>query len=371
MILWFLDRFGLPGSYMRIWANNMARQGFNVNQVRLVSLHKVLNRQLLTKYGTRKAPTWIPSETHSITNMIDGLIGQHKPRAVVLAAPEALACLGLHAEFATLHNLRGSVYRRHGLPHLVMLPMSAWNSLVSQKEIGAANYGYENQEAFNVGHAGVQIDGKVESTPEGPEASGHAADRVGDPRSRANTAGARPGVKLAGWRGFDDNASARGGVSLRGNDSGQVAGTQRDREVHDDVRDSGDLPSGGGEPEGRGGRGPDDRDSQDHSGTSLNGHRNDSADSEPFDASDLPDAVGGRESRGPNESDSADETDEDAVEDDGELKDDETIDQFFYEPVLSPVGRFVITADMQKLKRIIDMGERANGPMEPLTLQWR
>lgn len=93
MILWFIDRFGLPGSYQRIWVKLMAEQGINVKEVRVYSLHKLLNRTLLTKYGTRKAPTWIPEEGPSIINMIDGLIAQHKPRAVVLAAPESLACL--------------------------------------------------------------------------------------------------------------------------------------------------------------------------------------------------------------------------------------------------------------------------------------
>jgi hypothetical protein len=47
------------------------------------------------------------------------------------------------------------------------------------------------------------------------------------------------------------------------------------------------------------------------------------------------------------------------------------IDQFFYEPVLSPVGRFVLTADTQKLFRLLRDGKNASGPSRPIEVNWR
>ena len=154
MILWFVDRFGLPGQYHRIWVRLLRDNYIPIQEVQVVSLHKVMApKQLLVKHGTRKAPTWNPDLGPEITARIDAIIAKLKPRAVVLTAPESLACIGVAPEHATLHNLRGSVYWRSGVPHLVMLPISAWHSLVSQKEIGAANYGFESQDAFVAGRA--------------------------------------------------------------------------------------------------------------------------------------------------------------------------------------------------------------------------
>lgn len=50
---------------------------------------------------------------------------------------------------------------------------------------------------------------------------------------------------------------------------------------------------------------------------------------------------------------------------------DAEMDQFFYEPVLSPVGRFVLTADTQKLFRILRDGKHAAGPARPIEVEWR
>jgi hypothetical protein len=79
----------------------------------------------------------------------------------------------------------------------------------------------------------------------------------------------------------------------------------------------------------------------------------------------------GRSAAGRSDAESID-SDEDGED---ETPDDEPsdgdVDQFFYEPVLSPVGRFVLTADTQKLFRILRDGKNAGGPSVPIQIHWR
>lgn len=245
MILWFADRFGMPGKFYHIWARAVTEQKLDPRRFRIVSLHRVLRGQLLQKHGTRKAPTWIPERADEIIAAINSQIQTLKPKAVILAAPEALAYLGMSQDSATLHTLRGSVYWRHGIPFLVTLPISAWNAMVTQKDIGAANYGFESSEAF----ASVS-------------SAGNAAQRS----SQSET---------------------------------QIDGDGADDESIDDSVGEASL----------------------------------------------------------------------AVEE-GDGGDDESGDHFFYEPVLSPVGRFTITADLGKLSRILQRGRHSSGLMSPIQLRW-
>lgn len=341
MIIWFVDRFGLPGSYQRIWVRMLAEQGVNAKDVRVLSLHKMANRQLLTKYGARKAPTWIPDEGPRILQQIDHIVEKAKPQAVVLAAPEALACLGLHPEFATLHNLRGSVYWRNGVPHLVMLPISAWNSLVSQKEIGAANYGYESQDTFIAAQA---------------SSGGDSSDREHSGAGSPNGA-----VDLhKGKRGPSGDADPR---EVHAQLQAQSHGANSGRDNRDDGASQADRP--GHEGSSTGG----DRRVGHDSGTDLDmGEEGvDGTDvSDDLDRSDE-DSVG--DSNGDGRNVDAEEADEnaDSVDD---SDDGENMDKFFYEPVLSPVGRFVLIADTQKLKRLLTSGKKANGPTRPPTIKW-
>lgn len=66
----------------------------------------------------------------------------------------------------------------------------------------------------------------------------------------------------------------------------------------------------------------------------------------------------------------SDGEDEESSEVSAGLDDDEEVDRFFYEPVLSPVGRYVITADLMKLRRVLRDGKLSSGPAEPLILKW-
>lgn len=63
-----------------------------------------------------------------------------------------------------------------------------------------------------------------------------------------------------------------------------------------------------------------------------------------------------------------DSEDESSVDDEPDREEGE-LDQFFYEPVLSPVGQFVLTADTEKLFRLLRDGINASGPASPIRLR--
>lgn len=325
MILWFVDRFGLPGKYYTVWLILLQQSGIDPKHVRTLSLHQHLRRQLLTKYAARKAPTWIPETGPLILETIDKAVESFKPEAVVLASPESLACLGLNPEFATLHNLRGSVYWRSDVPHIVTLPMSAWHSLVSQREIGAANYGYESPEDLSSHTLTMRADksgifGVGGGDAGGQEVHADLPDQLGGDASGITTPRTGTGALASG--------DVEQGLAVRGKSG----------------------------PE----QGPEGVDS-DEDGLDDDSMREDA---DAVDAeSDGPDADGDADADGT--------TSDGIAESEGPDDDDGTADQFFYEPVLSPVGRFAITADVQKLKRILDSGRNASGPHKPITLRYR
>ena len=311
MILWFIDRFGLPGKHHTIWQSLIRDVGLDGREFRFVSLHNALKKPLLQRHGSRKEPTWIPEEAITIGRAIDTLVIGSKARAVVLAAPESLACLGMHADHATLHNLRGSVYWRHGVPHLVMLPMSAWHSMVTQKEIGQANYGFETPETLAARSASD---------------SEHGTSRVGGGQTRPSLVdlSGQLQAKLGWIPGGRENAPERSD-----DDSDGIRDGSADDEAAEELGDEDSSAAAA------------DRDSLrsdaagDSTGSSgLDSHR----------ADELPDE---------------------------ELVDEETVDRFFYEPIMSPIGRFALTADTQKLARLLAFGKRASGPRNPIRLKYR
>ena len=314
MILWVADRFGMPGSYHRIWLRLLLQNGLQPHEFRIVKLSDAIKRTLLCKLGSRKAPTWIPAESPHIVAQIDRWIDQLKPRAVVLSSPESLAYLAMAPEHATLHNLRGSVYWRRGIPFIVSLPISAWTTLVSQKDVGAANYGFESAEGF------------AQSRSQGGEVYEDSDQRI----SRGLLASDRHHHESLEIENFARSPSGAGKVYGR---TLPPAGTRIDLEA---------------------GNSENEIQETDNLGANLDGAVVAADDSDDTD-------------------DSRDDSDSDDVDNDVSSlasDDEDDVDRFFYEPVLSPVGRFVLTADMQKLERILEAGKRSDGPSKPIQLRY-
>lgn len=371
MILWFEDRFGTPGSYLRIWIRALVTAGIEPRSVHRVSLHKLMYpQQLLTTFMSRKAPTWKPELQLRITEIINEQVQQHKPQAVVLAAPESLACLGVHPEHATLHTLRGSVYKRMGIPFIVTLPISAWMSMVTQKDIGAANYGFDSKERMaEAQERAVQKPGndRVGSGGTRAQASGRDAGKGTGAATRSGPLGSFAlGKRIGTGNGSKPaDASAGGGNSL--SDAGDDSRLHVFEPASKRGGDLADLAAGMRafadglrlHPDGNGDGGPGRRESA-----------GDSESDEVYDDSEIESGAGDSDGQ----PDGGDVSDDSESADEGgkvsSLDDDEEVDRFFYEPVLSPVGRFVITADMMKLKRRLMDGDRADGPSIPLTLNW-
>lgn len=395
MILWFVDRFGMPGEYQRIWFRVMTEAGLKPARVKLLSLHKLMGRQLLIKYGTRKAPTWIPEIGDLITAKINEIVEQTKPEAVVFAAPEALAFLGINPEVATLHTLRGSVYWRGKIPYLVTLPISAWKSMVNQKDIGAANYGFDSQQALEAEGEQRALrqkgnDGRHNHHHDSSRTAGGSHGRDGE---TAGTAGESSFGAAGAYvrKRFGDNSHRRVPSNAEGPersalqagaDSGSTQVDDLARLRHDGSNDHRQSDLHRPDPDSEDGVGGDvledaalrDVDRGERFASGDDGlQRSGEADTDYGEA----DSVGNdRLDEESGESEASDgRADSDSLRDDAgpvEVidREDFDIDRFFYEPVLSPVGRFVITADVKKLARILLDGKGSTGLSEPIELNW-
>jgi hypothetical protein len=261
-VIWFEDRFSIKGQYLSVWLHTLKKSGVEPIRVARVNLHHTIHGQLLTKYKTRKAPTWRPERADEILKVMRATIDKYREtlKAVVLASPESLVATGLDPEFATLGKLRGSVYEFAGVPAIVTLPMSAWFTQVSQKDIAVANFGLESEtemqsyaQARSINHGGGRLDSLV----------------IGKGTAVADSA---------------DSDSGSG-----------------DEDRLDQLADDGVSASGNGD---------------------LDADSGGDADSERDD------------------------------DDDGLSDDDE--DNFYYVPVMTPVGKVMITFDMQKLSRYVN-----------------
>lgn len=404
-ILWFMDRLGLPGQYHRTWVRLLRDNHVPTDEMRIIQLHKMLApRQLLTSLGSRKAPTWVLDEESRIVNAIDAAIAHTKARMVVLSSPESLACLGLAPEHATLHNLRGSVYWRSGIPHLVMLPMSAWFSMVTQKEIGGANYGFESKETFASARqqGAVHSSGSDSASPaglrgpgndSGPERtvrteSGHKAPAKLERRSNSDSAAGVPsqqnqrdGAESQQRSGSTVRPAQKGPAVLpsgtlgrwghllspvpadvvHGEGSGVESAGQLDAHLQDpDSFGPGDAEDEGTS-QGPGPSGIHDDLEGDESEDRDDGPGHDDRDGLDAGEGDVPEDGGDSDGGVSSSSDSDEEVDRE----EGEM------DSFFYEPVLSPVGRFVLIADVQKMFRILRDGKDSSGPSRPIEVNWR
>lgn len=343
MILWVADRFGMPGHFHRIWLRLLLTTGHQPPEFRIHKLSDALKRTLLTKLGSRKAPTWIPDEAPHIIAQIDRWCDQYKPRAVVLSSPESLAYLAMAPEHATLHNLRGSVYWRRGIPFIVSLPISAWATLVSQKDVGAANYGFDSAEAFGAARSenGEVYEDSDQRISRGltqrdndidgrglADSNQHAADegRPGNVNIESNPSRSPSG---AGKQYGRTLPPAWTRIDIRSSDD-EVE--RAESAIAAEQLDQADLSS-------------DDDDGED---LELDGSSDDSVDSSG------------------NERDPGDSGGDLSPVTDGE----DDVDRFFYEPVLSPVGRFALTADMMKLARVLEFGRRSDGPEKPIVLRY-
>lgn len=236
-VLWFVDRFGIKGHYTATWLRAINQAGIRPASIKLVNLHGELRGQLLTRYGTRKAPTWRPEREAEIRQCINNHIRRHNTtlKAIVLSSPESLAVTGVLPEYATLAKLRGGVYTVAGLPAIVILPMSAWFTQISQRDIALANYGANSAEQLetlydkpdDVGsgndRSGV-VDGDGDSDADDSRNGGADDDALG--RADSGVVPDADHLGVAGAGGDSSEAGERGDQSgtdaLSENDAGEA-----------------------------------------------------------------------------------------------------------------------------------------------------
>lgn len=169
-IHWYLDRFGLPGEHNSRWLSLLTHNRIDPICVEKYQLSRKFHEPLLTKYRNRKAPTWREDMVHRMKDFVDSRLYADKPKLIVVACPELLWMTGVDPEHATLMNLRGARYHYDCMagrfPLLVTLPMSAWSTHVTSKDIAAANYGMTEQEQFE-SHFAEHDDNESDSDGDG------------------------------------------------------------------------------------------------------------------------------------------------------------------------------------------------------------
>jgi hypothetical protein len=339
------------------------------------------------------------------------------------------------------------------VPHMVTLPISTWTTMVNQKDIGAANYGFESAEAMNQatessnakqGRNGNEIPkqgGQERSSPlyverqvpqEGRLASapgqmggrtsssrgipaigserrldGNQGERTGSqgdsslsadsqrtaegPRLRDSNFGDRQQSRTASegrpsdavssgserssgrvelgipvdnrWSGVRDRLDLRPRHLMDQTSEGSGVGSSGDAEVervHLDTDDKRfDSPTDQQSVSAEFHVTGDDRQADRLDGQDGEDESDDVGDGGRSDDGDVPDDSEGNAS-------SAEGIDGQII---GPDEDDDQ-DRFFYEPVLSPVGRFTIIADYSKLARILQDGKAADGPAKPYHLRY-
>ena len=247
-VIWFADRLGNVGNIASLWLRELNAAGVKPTKVHTVSLHRVLKGQLLTRYANRQAPTWIPERAPAIKLAMLEEIRKAGPdlKAIVLCSPESLAILDLPADTATLGKLRGSVYSIEGIPALVCLPMSAWLSKVSLKEVQNANFGAMSREGlerlYETESDGDPTDDVGNGVAGKAGRSGNHNDG-GGPISGNGASGNRGGGAATGVGGQYGNGGSAAGNRDGGGDAGRsdsVADEADQGLDEDDLDDSDD-----------------------------------------------------------------------------------------------------------------------------------
>lgn len=244
-ILWFVDRFGIKGNYAATWLRAVSKAGIRPASIKLVNLHGELRGQLLTRHGTRKAPTWRPEREAEIRLCINNHIQRHRStlKAVVLSSPESLVITGVLPEYATLAKLRGGVYDVAGLPALVILPMSAWFTQISQRDIALANYGANNAEQLETLYdksnaMGAGNDRSDVADDDGTSDSDDGCDDGADADEHGRSvSGVVPDAHRGGGSGADGDSGEDGEI---GSDSGAgaLSDSDADEAESDDTEDT-------------------------------------------------------------------------------------------------------------------------------------
>lgn len=165
-ILLFEDKLGITSGYESIWQGLLLSAGLaGVTIARRSSFKAFGNRvQLLTRKGNRKAPGFNPdpSVRSTLTSWVHAELNKTRALVIVCMDPALFFLMNPDWDQATPDNMRGGVYEFQGVPLIGILPMSAYFSKKSSKDIARLNEGYSDKDEWEADHGGEEQD--AEST---------------------------------------------------------------------------------------------------------------------------------------------------------------------------------------------------------------
>jgi len=150
-ILLIQDKLGITEGYKPTWDRMVTGAGLWPSNFRLISAWRSVLAQkyhLLTRKGNRKAPGPNPEIKDVLEQWLQTSVTLHKATMIVCMDAAFLGLVEPSWDIATIDNMRGGVYDWHGLPFLVVPPISAVNTQKKPKDIRAMNDGAESEDEF-------------------------------------------------------------------------------------------------------------------------------------------------------------------------------------------------------------------------------
>lgn len=161
-ILLFEDKLGITSGYESIWQTLLMKTGLVGLTIHRRSTYKALASKimLLTKKGNRKSPGFNedPAAQHALRNWVSSQINQTKPTLIICMDPALFFLFNSDWNQATTDNMRGGNYNLAGIPCIISLPLSAWHTKKSEKDIARLNEGYTDKEEWEEDHGGDETD---------------------------------------------------------------------------------------------------------------------------------------------------------------------------------------------------------------------
>lgn len=157
-ILVFEDAVGITKGYRPIFDRILAKAGLTDSTVRisLRSTYRRFDKRMLLHWQPpRKTPGFNPKPAvqSQVRAFVDDCITQHEADFVLCMDPAILFLYNPDWTQAKLDTLRGGVYlyetpKGRVVPSLVTLPMTAFHSKVSSKDIAKLNEGFTEKAEF-------------------------------------------------------------------------------------------------------------------------------------------------------------------------------------------------------------------------------
>jgi hypothetical protein len=150
-ILLFEDKLGVSDGYQSIWTTLLLGVGILANDVYRRNAYRTFrNYQLLIRQGNRVSPGFNTDEQIQamLTDWVRTEVNNVNPDLILVWDPAIYFLMNPEWAQATPDNMRGGVYQLFGIPAVCTLPISAWNTKKSEKDIARLNDGFTDKDEW-------------------------------------------------------------------------------------------------------------------------------------------------------------------------------------------------------------------------------